>query len=340
MTEKTEKTNISPEASDEKLLVLMENVVSSACEKKDGVYVPVVSGVTCRMYEEECWGIGASESRFSHVFCSLLGNMQPYLEGRMRVGKIGVYAKKRKVLPHIFYFDTDEMLFNNMTFLEELMFTDISGEKNSVRLQKQYLDLLVELGLGYLSLCVVGTLSKVEKFFLLYLIAAFSDSPIIIADMNDVMLKQDEIEHLGKIVDLIRKKHKLLVMGTSQPSVIGMLCDKVVYLSNGKMLYAGDKEELIKNSDNMVCALTASDPENFVRELSRIYPGYRFEIIGGTIYMHNETTKPFDSEAFLSALAENHLSPHTIRISIGRIANAFEQLDYLLNKSAEKPEKQ
>lgn len=331
MTEQTNNTTNVQESAKDDILVLMENVISSACEKKDGTSVPAISGINCLMHESECWGIGANEKRYSHVFCALLGNMQPYLEGRMRLGKVGVFKKKRAVNPNIFYFDSDEMLFNNMAFLEELMFTDVSGEKDDVILEKRYLDLLVELDLGYLSLCIVGTLSKAEKFFLLLLIAACSDSKIIVADMNEIILKQDEIVHMKRIVDLIRNNKKLLVIGTSQPSVIGMLCDNVIYLSDGKLLYAGNKEELIKNSDNMVCAMTAEEPDKLISELSNLYPGYRFEAVEGTIFMHNETSIPFDSDSFFEKLSLNHISPHTIRISKGRIANAFEQLEYTSN---------
>jgi len=230
--------------------ILMRHIVSAALRDAPPDQ-PVLRDVSVTMHRGQCWAIISDRHAEAGELAAIAANMRPYLSGSIRIFGREPKKQKKLILPEIFYFDTDGLLFPSMTVLESLMFCTAAKKEQPVwQRQKELLQLVESLGLGHIALSTVGRLTGTERMPVLLLMAALSDSSILIADLFTQSFRKKELEPLSAVVRLAKSRGKLLLLATHQQELAARCCDHTLCLHEGSVLYAGDTAggtEQIKN---------------------------------------------------------------------------------------------
>ncbi|HPE95851.1 MAG TPA: hypothetical protein PLT66_07295 [Bacillota bacterium] len=302
----------------------------------DGTHVPFFSGVSFEAAGGEAFGICATDPKAADALCRIIGNTNPYFSGSCRIGPIGTMQKKRKILPHVFNIDAPDMLIEQASVLENVMLVTLpgSGGVDATDREDAMLDVIIECGLGYLALCQVSSLSGNEKLLVELMISYLSKCMIVVFNVTDVTFSQKEVETVVNIVSMLRKADKCVVISTMQPKVIGMVCDKTLYIHQGVQLFSGTVEELCKNADKVGFVLRASDAEAVAKKLESLVPGWECDVDGQTVYVFNYSGNPTVAADFYRLLSENDICPDMIKSNKGRVENSYTELlrNYALHR--------
>ena len=297
-------------------------------DKLSRLLKPLLSGVSLTVSAGEVWGISSRNVMSTRVLCQIIGSMRSYGSGICRLGPLGTMKIKRRILPHLFYIDSHEMIYQNKTVLEQFMFSTKQANNvfGDVDRQIRLLKLLEDMGMGYIALSTISDLYDTEKLLVTLLIASESDSGLIVCDWTDYTFSQPEIEILEGIMERLRYLDKAVVIGTMQAKLIGMVCDKTLFIYNGEPIYCGSVEELYSFADKVAFVLNDKNPQRLGRSLSYLLPGWQVRVSGDNLYLYNYTDTPMSAEAFYRLLSDNGLSPDYIKVNLGRVENSFEEL--------------
>jgi len=310
--------------------VYMRDLCSEEHEKDEqsGLLRPLFRGVNLTVSAGEVWGVSSRSILSARVLCQIIGNMRSYASGVCRLGPLGTMRVKRRILPHLFYIDTHEMLYDRKVVLEQFMFAtkQLKSGLSDAERQLKLLDLLEDMGMGYIALSKIADLFDTERLLLELLLAAESDSVLIVCDWTNYTFSQSEIEILARITERLRSLNKAVIIGTMQPKLIGMTCDKTLFIYKGESVYCGSVEELYSYADTVAFVLRDSNAQQLGKVLSYLLPGWRIRVSGENLYLYNYTDKPMSPEAFYRLLADNGLSPDYIKVNRGRVENSFEEL--------------
>ncbi len=310
--------------------VLMTDVTSQEQRTDDhsNILTPYFSNVNLTVSAGETWGISSNDLIEARLLCQVIGNMRHYKSGRCQLGPLGTMKVKRRILPHIFYIDTHEMIYPDKTVLEQFMFAtgQIPNVFSAADRQLKLLKLLENMGMGYIALSTISDLYNTEKLLFELLIASESDSRLIVCDFTGYTFSQSEIEILAKITERLRYLEKAVIIATMQPKLIGIACDNTLYLYNGESVYCGKVNDLYSYADKVAFVLQDNNAQALGRVLSYLLPGWRVKVSGTNLYLSNYTDKPLSPDDFYRLLSENALSPQVIKVNKGRVSNSFEEL--------------
>ena len=310
--------------------VFLRDLCSEEHEKDEqtGLVKPLFCGVNLTVSAGEIWGISSRNMMTARVLCQIIGNMRSYASGFCRLGPLGTMKVKRQILPHLFYIDSHEMLYDSKIVLEQFMFStkQVKSALSDVQRQLRLLELLESMGMGYIALTRIAELYDTEKLLLELLIASESDSGLIVCDWTSYSFSQSEIEILSKITERLRYLDKAVVIGTMQPKLIGMTCDNTLFIYKGESVYCGSVEELYSYADKVAFVLRDKNAKQLGRIISYLLPGWQVMVSEDNLYLYNYTDKPMSPEAFYRLLAENGISPDYIKVNRGRVENSFEEL--------------
>jgi len=315
---------------DKNVAVFLQDVSSEEHirDELSGLLKPLFTNVNLTVSAGEIWGISSKNIMEARILCQIIGSMRSYGGGICRLGPLGSMKTKRRILPHLFYIDSHEMIYSNKTVLEQFMFSTrmIRSVFGDVDRQIKLLRLLEDMNMGYIALSTISDLYDTEKLLVELLIASESDSMLIVCDWTAYTFSQSEIEILGKIIERIRYLDKAVVIGTMQPKLIGMVCCKTLFMYNGEPIYSGGVEDLYEYADKVAFVLRDSKAQRLGRALSYLLPGWQIRVSGDNLYLYNYTEAPLSTEAFYRLLSENGLSPESIKVNSGRVENSFEEL--------------
>ncbi len=314
----------------ENIAVFMQGVSSEEQlrDPRSGELSPLFRNVNLTVSAREIWGISSNELNSARLLTQVIGNMRGYSEGLCQLGPMGTITKKRRITPHIFYIDTHEMLYPGKTVLEQLVFATAAALRFFADAERQakMLRLLENVGMGYIALSSISDLYDTEKILLELLIASESGSRLIVCDFTAYTFSQAEIAIMANIANRIRYLGKTAVIAAMQPKLIGMVCDNTLFICRGEPIFCGSVEELNKYADKVAFILRDSNPQVLARMLSCLLPGWRIKVSGENLYLYNYTDKQLKIEDFYSLLAENRLTPESVRVNPGRVENSFEEL--------------
>lgn len=311
--------------------VLIEAIKLVSCEhtdNADGTFSPLMKNVSLVVREGDIMGISGDNKFVVKILCEILGSMRAYYRGFLRVGEIGSFVNKRAILTHTYYLDGDAILYDRMTVLEQILFTlyKKQKERKDIERQRDALDLLVDCGLRDIALRKIADLTKGERLGVCLVIAALSESPIIVINILDYELSQQEVQSFSELVELLKERDKTVVFATMQPKFIGMVCNMATYLKNGEVEYTGSVEQLVKEWDKVVCLIKGRDCEKWSEIISEAMPGYKCVIEEDTLYVRNHTDEEFNMSKLYGVLATNSIVPDMIKFNKGRVENSFNEI--------------
>lgn len=297
-------------------------------DEHTGELTPYFTNVNLTVSASEIWGISSNELTSARLLCQVIGNMRSYHSGQCQLGPLGTTRSKRRILPHLFYIDTHEMVYSDKLVLEQLMFSTgkVPNVFGAVDRQAKMLRLLESVGMAYIALSRISDLYNTEKLLLELLIASESDSRLIICDWTGYTFSQSEIEILSNITDRLRYLGKAAVIATMQPKLIGITCDNTLFICKGEPIFCGSISELYANADRVAFVLRDSNPKVLGKVLSYLLPGWRVKVSGNTLLLCNYTDRQMRIDEFLKILSDNKVAPEVIKVNSGRVSNSFEEL--------------
>lgn len=286
---------------------------------------PILKEISYAIYPHEVVGIGSTCSDELALLSEIVGNIIPFYQGRCIVGDIGMMQDKRIILPHVFFLNTHTMLFENMSVLEYMMFATVGKDNNETLRQKNLLEDLITYDFSYIALSPISILTKEEKVILSFFVASYSDSTIFILDFSHYEFSMDQIFLIKKICDKIRKNRKCVQVSTLQPKLIGICCDKALYISDGEQRYFGTITTLISRMDKVKYLIKDQKLTELLKMLTQLIPEYEYILEEDTIYVLQHPT--IDAKDFPLMLAMNHIIPDSIKVNRGRVQNSFKEMD-------------
>ncbi|MEA4831453.1 MAG: hypothetical protein VB118_02395 [Oscillospiraceae bacterium] len=345
----SERHEIPAQKADE--IIVLEHVCSQEqVTDENGVLIPLLNDITFSMKSGEIWGIGSSAIAEADVLTRIIGNTCAYYSGRCKIGRIGSIQKKRRLLPHIFNIDTPEMMIDNINLLEQLLLSTMNinladkltrdNEKQVIKVkhnkkrnmlddivrEEEMISFLDSFGLSKYTLVKIGQLLPQEKLMAELLIAALSESDIIVFNILDYQFNQEQIELLKNICSFAKAEKKAILIATAQPKLIGMVCDHVVFINKGKLKFSGSVDDLCRHADKVTFVLKSSEAAETAQKIEALMPKWKCDISSDNIYIFNYSSKENDPASFYRFLADNGIYPDSIKLNRGRVENSFIEL--------------
>ena len=217
------------------------------------------------------------------------------------------------------------MLYNNMIVLEFLVFvSEVSGELPAVRQQK-FLNILIDIGLEHIALSQISSLSDENKLLIELLVAAYSDSTLVIFNVMDYTFSVGQAQTIKKLCSLINSKGSVII-GTNEPKIIGVCCDKVAYILEGKIKFFGTVDDLCSEWDKVLYLISDIYPLQAAEKLQKAYGEYTYIAQDNSVLVYNYSDSKLPHSEFLRILFDNGILPDNIKLNKGRVENSFEEL--------------
>lgn len=310
---------------DIKKAVTLSNICSSEHYVRDGDVQRLIENLSLEVFVGEGVGVSSQNPTEARLLMEIIANIRPYYSGRCVLAEKGMMQKKRCILPHVFYIDTSDMVYNNMSVLEFLIFATEHQNIDTVSRQKHFLNLLIEMDYETLAFSRISSLSETEKILIEMIVAAESQSLLVILNALDYLFSIKEIHALNVLFKSIKELGSVMI-GTTQASLIGICCEKAVFIIDGQIQFFGSVSDLCKSWDKVLYRISDEDPDRIVTKLSETYDEYTYRIDGSSILVYNYTENALSDAEFMRIILENDIRPDNIKINKGRVGNSFEEL--------------
>ncbi|HPG92439.1 MAG TPA: hypothetical protein PK675_03415 [Clostridia bacterium] len=213
--------------------VSLRDIVSEEGNLTDGVFEPTLKNVTLEVKKGETVGIYSKNPLESKLTVEIIANLRNYYSGKCVLIERGMIRNKRYILPQLFFFNQNSMLIENMTVLEYVAFTQNLKTKEYAKMQKTLLDEICVLGMDYISLTPIHKLSNQEKILVQLYVAYLTKSNIVVAELNEIIFNEKEIEIFRNIVRYISQEQMSFIFATGQATLIGKAATKYIRIENG-----------------------------------------------------------------------------------------------------------
>ncbi|MEG1964073.1 MAG: hypothetical protein RR123_04265 [Clostridia bacterium] len=292
---------------------------------ENNCFMHILHGISFNVNEGEIFGLGSKTVNEQVIISEIVANIRAYSAGECYVFGEELSSKKRIQKENVYFIDTATMLFENMNVLEYLMLLTANKATNEAERQLKILQKLESFGLDYIALTIINSLSAEEKILVELFASLFTNTKLFIVNLAKYCFDGREISVLYNIAKYIKSKHFTLFITTMQPKIIGIICDKVAYISGGKVSYFGDVSQLIKQKDNIQFLINDSDLQGIYNQLLTKIPDYTYNLVGDTLFVLDDKERA--DNLFLAKLAQNNIVPAKIKVNLGRVENSFERLD-------------
>lgn len=308
-------------------VVLMEAISSGEHFLLDGKRPRrVLADITLLIRRAEVWGINGASLVEIKLLLEIMANIRPYDKGKCVLIERGMMRRKRMILKHLFYIGSPDMLYNNMNVLEFLMFATAKFKMNKVALQEQIFELIIDIGLGHLSLTPNYMLSREEKAVITLVAAVYSDSLIIVFNLPEYEWDEILIDAVAKITSFIRARGKTLILATQNCFLIEKACSHTAILKDGQLIYSDTVENFRFKFDKVEVILRDKAVHAMMEKLSSLLPGYRLSTTDDILMISNKGAEGSDPATIYKKIIESGFAPDSIEINPKTVQNAYEEL--------------
>lgn len=308
-------------------LVFLEHVYSMEYYQK-GEEEPkhILSDISLEMNKGEIWAFLGSSAFELRLLLEIIANARPYQSGTCVLARKGMMRKKRVVLPHVYYIGSTNMLFDNMTTLEYLMYITAKDPKDVVERQKAIFQDLIELGLSYISLSEIKQLTPSERSVVTLMAALYTGSDIIV--LNVARLNYDElaIKAMKKICERIKEQDKLLVFSSFDDQLMERVADHVVCLHEGRIRYSGRMMELISQYDHLSIVIEDDRIDTFGQIIRNKFPDIEMKRNHHRLELWDLEHREDRYELILKELIRYELYPTSINVHTQCLKNAWKEV--------------
>jgi ABC-type multidrug transport system ATPase subunit len=321
-----------PNFEEENASIVVKNLVSAEHYKKDGKLIPLLNDISFNVAKGDKVGISASSKEELLALIEILGNMRSYYKGKVRLSSFGTKADKKTLVEQLFYVDSPAMLYEDMNLLEHLMFIaniKAKAENRSLEAgetQKSILDYIRAAKMEKYVLTPVRKMNEEVQFIVAVMVALMSDSEKIIINASKYSFTYEDSCSLQLLFSLFEKK--TVVFGTFDNKVIGMSCNKVIYIVDGKLKAYATVDDLYKNWDNVTCSFKTEQTNMLSSLITKLAWSKKVQVAIENNYVYVKYLEPADfiDSVFFRACQDQGIVLSDIHINHGRVANAFEEI--------------
>lgn len=312
-------------------VVVMEKLTSCEFYLKDGEPPQsVLYDIGLTFKKGQVWGITGNNLFEIKLLAEIMANIKPYRAGKCVLVEHGMMRHKRIILPHVFYIGSSEMVYNNMNVLEFLMFATANIPGDKVDHQEQIFEYLISIGLKRISLSPIYMLSKEQKAVIIMLVAAYSDSQLIVHNLPDYCYDDTLIQAMQQIAQLIAAKGKTLVITTSTPELIEMACSHILFLLNGTVYYQGTVLDFCHKYDKIILTIQDNNVGEIATVLRKALPCYQYEQYelaeGNLLIVRSRQDVEENPQLIYEKIAASGFAPAKIVINKKKVKNACEEI--------------
>ncbi len=325
---KVEKKNMEPDLTNVKTVVLMEGLSSLEHFSMEGEEPRrILEDINLTMGRAESWGIFGRSVFEIKLLLEIMANIKPYHGGRAVLVERGMMRNKRVILEHLFYIGSPTMLYDNMNVLEYLMFATGRQGLEPLYRQEQLFQRLIESGLGHISLTSIGELAEEEKAVIILLVAAYSDSVMIVFNFPEYDFDEVLSGAIGKISELIRSMKKTLILGSRDCLLIEKACSHTAYVTEGKISYQGTVEKLRLKYDRILLTVQDSGNREIMEALAPLLPRHNLSIIDDSLLISDRGEIDTDPLYIYKKITDLGFAPQQITVNSKTVQNAYEEID-------------
>ncbi len=327
MRKKVLNTQKNEQQKDIQNVVFMEHLSSGEFFLKDGKPPqPVLHDIGLSFQKGQVWGITGNSLFEIKLLAEIMANIKPYRSGKCVLIERGMMRHKRITLPHVFYIGSSEMLYNNMNVLEFLMFATVKLSGNKVEHQERVLEYLISIGLKRISLTPIYMLSREQKAVIIMLVAAYSESQLVVHNFPDYSFDDVLIDAMQQIAKLIIERGKTLVIATSTPELIEKVCSHILFLMNGNVFYQGTVRDFCREYDRIVLKIQDSNIEKMARTLRILLPCYQYSLEDNSLIVRTDQDVAVNPKHICNKIVEAGFEPARIEINPQKVKNAYEEI--------------
>lgn len=244
---------MSEEKVNDRQMVYLKDICSQEYyEFKEEERKQVLINISMEGCRGESWALLGDVAFELRLLLEIIANARQYETGKCVLAQIGMMRKKKRILPHVFYIGSTNMLFERMSVLEYLKMINIKEKKNAFVLEKELLQGLLDAGLGYISLSMIGDLSAQERAMFTLYTALFIDSSIIIMNLARLPFDEKEIKCLAYISKKLRSQDKIFLFSTMYPNVAQACSSHLLAIYDNHSIYHGKTQDFVNAYDYQI----------------------------------------------------------------------------------------
>ena len=321
------KQKKSPLKDDIENIVFMEHLSSCEFYLEDGETPRLVLRDVGLLFQKgQTWGITGNSLFEIKLLTEIIANIKPYRSGNCVLVERGMMRHKRLILPHVFYIGSSEMLYNNMTVLEFLMFATDKMPGNKREHQERLLEYLISIGLKRIALTSIYKLSREQKAVIILLVAAYSKSKLIVYNLPDYSFDETLLGAMKQMMQLITEKGETLVIATSSPGLIEEVCSHILFLRNGTVFYQGPVHDFCHKYDRIILTIQGSNIKSIAVILKTMLPCYQYDIKGDNLIVSARQATKENPELVCKKIVETGFIPERIEVNFKNVKNAYEEI--------------
>jgi ABC-2 type transport system ATP-binding protein len=287
---------------------------------------PILSEISLSLNGGESWGFFGSSSFEVRLLLEILSNIKPYGNGTCKLAGIGMMRRKRIILPHVFYIGNAGMVYNNMNVLEFLMFATAKSPEGTVERQSRIFEYLIRIGLGNISLTPVNTLSREQKAVVVLLVAALSDSRLVVFNFPDYRFDDVLCGAISDMARLIRENNRALAVGTLNGGLIEAACTHIALLQEGRILHQGPVGVFRETRDTLLLTVWDKDLALWADRLKADFPQYGYRMRDGGMAISSGGSGERDAGIVYRKLLGAGFYPQKVVVNPKTVSNACEEV--------------
>ena len=291
-----------------------------------GVFRPVLDGIALEVGKGESWTVYGESPFDLKLLLEIAGNMRPFEGGRRILFKEEVESRTGSLMESVFYIDDADMLPPQMNVLESVMFATGKEGGDPVLRQDGIFEGLIDLGLGQLSLTPVSRLTREEKAVVTLLIAAYSDSDLIVLNLPDYDFPDPLIEAMAGVFQHGTREGKALIWASRDSLAVERTGSHTAYLHEGRLIYSGRVEELLARYDKTLLLIEDERAQDLVEPLTRLLPRHRIRLEEEGLSISDLAENKTDPVALQAVILQAGFQPRQVTMNHKTAQRAFRAL--------------
>lgn len=255
---------------------------------EDRLDEPVLRSVSLEVPAHSVYGV-AGEDRFAlELIAEIAGTLKPHENGRCVLMETGMMRKKRRILPHVFYVNSQDVLYEHMNVLTYLMFiSDRSGKRHEL-VQESWLELMLDTGSYRMALTLIGALTSDERVLVKLLAAYASGARIVIADLSQIEIPRERHQEFARLFTRMCKDDKTVFLVSPDESFIGRCCTHAALLAGGCIRVSGDVKGLCETYDHRLATIYSVQSPKAAQAIRAAFPELRVAESLGKLKLYGE----------------------------------------------------
>lgn len=309
--------------------VLMEHVASMEYYQKGNEQpVQVFQDLNFEALEGEIWAIIGNRAFEVRLFLEIIANARPYKDGRCVLNETGMMRKKRLILPHVYYIGSTNMMFENMTVLEYLLFITAKEPGDAEDRKQRIANDLLDMNLGYLSTTVIGKLTPPEKSVVALAAGYYTESKLIIWNLARLHYDEKCILAIQMITQEFQRQKRTLIFSSFDYQMVEACATHIAPLYDGRFLCNLTVRDFIQKWDHLCAVIKDDRAQEMESYLLSVCPQYEYRRNQDTLEIWDRNHNFAAYDAICATLGKHYYYPKFVEQHPYCVENAWKEIRY------------